>query len=163
LSRESPTKTDKEINAYFGSHLSHYPMSAEASSLHLFSILVGVLFVCLIFFILFLEFRDLLLSKRIKARVIRIIENPSTDSDGHACINRYPEIEFPDPNGKIVKHQLALTNRTWRKPGDTVLIYYRPLKNELGYKICSPFMWPKLIVLFILTVGALLLLFATGS
>lgn len=137
-------------------------MSAEATSLHLLSTLAGGLFVCLILLILFLEFRDLILSKRIKATVIRIIETPSTDSEGHPRIDRYPEIEFVDPNGNRVKHSLAITNLTWRKPGETILIYYRPMKNELGYKICSPFMWPKLIVLFILTVGAALLLFGTG-
>lgn len=137
-------------------------MSAEATSLHLLSTLVGGLLVCLILLILLLEFRDLLLSKRLKARVIRIVETPSTDSEGHPRIDRYPEIEFLDPKGKIVKHQLTLTNLTWRKPGDTILIYYRPKKNEKGYKICAPFMWPKLIVLFILTVCAVLLLFGTG-
>ncbi len=136
-------------------------MSAEATSLHLLSTLVGGLFVCLILLILFLEFRDLILSKRIKAKVIRIVETSSTDSEGHPRIDRHPEIEFQDPNGKKVTHQLTLTNLTWRKPGDTIVIYYRPMKTELGYKICSPFMWPKLIILFFLTVGAALLLFGT--
>ena len=138
-------------------------MSAEETSIHLLSTLAGCLLLCLILFILFLEFRDLLLSKRLKATVIRIIETPSTDSEGHPRIDRYPEIEFVDPNGNRVKHSLAITNLTWRKPGDTLLIYYRPMKNESGYKICSPFMWPKLLVLLFLTIGASLLLFGTGS
>lgn len=138
-------------------------MSAEATSLHLLSTLVGSLFVCLILFILFLEFRDLILSKRIPARVIRIIEKPSTDSEGHPRIDRYPEIEFLDPHGNKVIHSLALTNHTWRKPGDTLQIYYRPMKNESGYKICAPFMWPKLLVLFFLIIGASLLLFGMGG
>ena len=138
-------------------------MSAEETSIHLLSTLAGCLLLCLILFILFLEFRDLLLSKRLKATVIRIIETPSTDSEGHPRIDRYPEIEFVDPNGNRVKHSLAITNLTWRKPGDTLLIFYRPMKNERGYKICSPFMWPKLLVLLFLTIGASLLLFGTGS
>jgi hypothetical protein len=138
-------------------------MSAEATFIHLLSILGGGLLSSLILFILFLEFRDLILSKRIKATVIRIIETPSTDSEGQARIDRYPEIEFLDPNGKMVKHSLALTNHTWRKPGDTLWIHYRPMKHDNGYKICSPFMWPKLVVLLFLMIGASLLLFGMGS
>ncbi|MBL7858960.1 MAG: hypothetical protein JNM57_14815 [Cyclobacteriaceae bacterium] len=138
-------------------------MSTEATSLHLLSTLAGFLLVGFIHLILFLEFRDIILSKRIKATVIRIIETPSTDADGHERIDRFPEIEFLDPNGKLVLHKLAITNITWRKPGDKLTIYYRPMQNEIGFKICSPFMWPKLVLLLFLAVGASLLLFGTGG
>lgn len=101
----------------------------------------------------------MILSKRIKAKVIRIVESPWTDDDGVGRIMRYPEIEFVDPNGKTIIHQKVLTNMTWRKPGDKFKIYYRPMKNAVGYKICAPFMWPKIILLFFLTAVALMLLY----
>lgn len=138
-------------------------MNPEPTSLQFLTTLAGIVLASLVLLILFLEFRDLILSSRIKATVTRINESPSTDADGHERIDRFPEIEFIDPSGKLVKRELSLTNITWKKPGDKMTIYYRPLKNEAGYKICSPFMWPKIILLFFLTFGALLLLFGPGS
>jgi hypothetical protein len=134
-------------------------MDAQNQFLIIISTLFGILLVFIIVLILFIDFRDLILSKRIRAKVIRIVESPWTDDDGGKQIMRYPEIEFVDPNGKTIIHQLVLTNITWRKPGDRIEIYYRPVKNEVGYKICAPFVWIKLILLFFLTAGALMLLF----
>lgn len=119
----------------------------------------GFLFIGLIILILFLEFRDVFLSKRIKAKVIRLIESKTIDVDGHERIDRFPEIQFLDPSGILITHELALTNMTWKKPNDTMVIYYRPAKKGRGYKICSPFMWPKMILLAFLFFGAFLLLF----
>ncbi len=42
-------------------------------------------------------------------------------------------------------------------------LYYRPMKTDAGYKICSPFMWAKIIVLLFLTFGATLLLIGWGG
>lgn len=138
-------------------------MLTEAASIDILSTLAGIVLLGLAILILFLEFRDLILSRRIKATVTQIKESPSTDPDGHASIDRFPEIEFIDPTGKQIRHELALTNITWKKPGDTVTIYYRPMKTDAGYKICSPFMWPKIIVLLFLTFGATLLLIGWGG
>lgn len=101
----------------------------------------------------------MILSKCIKAKVIRIVESPWTDDDGHQRMGKHPEIEFVDPNGQTIIYQMAFTNMTRRKPGDKFKIYYRPMKNAVGYKICTPFMWPKIILLFFLTAGALMLLY----
>ncbi|GCC52689.1 hypothetical protein SanaruYs_29270 [Chryseotalea sanaruensis] len=62
--------------------------------------------------ILFIDFRDLILSKRIRAKVIRIVESPWTDDDGGKQIMRYPEIGFVDPNSKTIIRHLVLTNIT---------------------------------------------------
>lgn len=132
------------------------------ASLSILSTLAGFLLVGLILLILFLEFRDLILGKRLTATVTQIIESPSTDADGNERIDRFPEIEFIDPNGNQIRHQLVLTNVSMRKPGDKFTIYYKAVKSGIGYKICSPFMWPKVILLFILSVGALLLIFGTS-
>lgn len=121
--------------------------------------LAGIVFVFFIALILFIDIRNIILSKRIKAKVIRIAESLWTDEDGHQQIGKHPEIEFVDPNGKTIIHQLAFTNRTWRKPGDKIKIYYRPTNNALGYKISAPFMWPKIILLLFLTLCATMLLF----
>jgi hypothetical protein len=121
--------------------------------------LAGILLVGIIVLILFLECRDLVLSTRIQATVVRIVELPSMDEDGHARTDRFPEIEFVDPSGRTVVHQLALTNVTSRKAGDKLWIYYRPAVNKTGYKLSAPFMWPKLVLLGILAAGALMLLF----
>jgi hypothetical protein len=120
--------------------------------------LAGILFVCIIALILFLECRDLILSTRIRATVVRIVERPGTDDDGHPRNDRFPEIEFVDPSGRTVVHQLALTNVTSRKAGDKLWIYYRPAVNKAGYKLSAPFMWPKLFLLMFLTAAALMLL-----
>ena len=138
-----------------------YLVTMDAPQQFAFTIatLGGIVFAFLALLVLILEFRDIILSKRIPAQVTRIVESPGTDDDGQERINRFPEIEFIDPNGKTVIHQLVLTNMTWRKPGDTVTIYYRPSNTKAGYKICSPFMWPKMILLFFLTACALLLLY----
>jgi hypothetical protein len=120
--------------------------------------LAGILFAFLSLLILFMEVRDLILGTRIQTKVTRIVESPATDENGHPRINRFPEIEFIDPNGKPVIHSLNLTNSTRRKPGDTIILYYRPMNNKDGYKVCAPFMWPKLILLLFLLVCALLLL-----
>jgi hypothetical protein len=138
-------------------------MPIETSAIHLLSVLVAFVLLGLIVLILFLEFRDLILSRRIKATVRRILETPSTDGDGHETVDRYPEIEFVDPSGKVVTHKLVLTNVTWRKPGDQVTVYYRPMENDAGYKICSPFVWPKMLLIGFLSAAVLLLLFATGE
>lgn len=136
-------------------------MTTDASTLHLFSTIIGLMFVALVILILFFEFRDLILSKRITATVIRIEESPSTDADGHERIDRSPEIQFIDPSGALVTHKLLLTNITKKKPGDKMSVFYRSVKSKTGYKISSPFMWPKVILLLLLSVGALLLLLGT--
>lgn len=134
-------------------------MEAQGQFFTTLTTLAGFLFVFIILLILFLEFRDLVLCKRIRAKVTRIVELPGTDDDGIERINRFPEIEFIDTQGKTILHQLAITNITWRKPGDSIWIYYRLADNKAGYKICAPFMWPKLILLCLLIFCAFMLLF----
>jgi hypothetical protein len=137
-------------------------MSPETTSFQILSLLAGNLLASLILLMLFFEFRDLLWSKPIKATVVRIVESPSTDTDGNERVDRFPEIEFMDPRGHKVTHTMMLTNVTSRKPGDQLMIHYRSTKNEPGYKVCAPFMWPKVVILLVLLIGASLLFFAAG-